>query len=47
MTTLLLFGLLCSLFLHFLTSLIKRILWLKCFSTEKRQAEDLAGEQGL
>ena len=50
MTKLLLFGFLVlvllvfldgfPLFLHFLTSLIKPILWLK-FSTDKRQAEDM------
>ena len=38
----------CSMFLHFLTSLIKLIFWLKFFfPTDKRQAEDMAGGQGL
>ena len=32
-----------SLFLHFLTSLIKLILWLG-FSTNQRQAEDMVGK---
>ena len=44
MTELLLFSLVgLSLFLHFLTSLIKLILWLKFF-TDKRQAEDMGGK---
>ena len=32
-----------SLFLHFLTSLIKLILWLKFF-TDRRQGEDMGGQ---
>ena len=49
-TKLLLFGLLCLL-LHFLTSLVKLILWLKCFffffPTDKSQVEDMGwGRQG-
>ena len=44
MTKLLLFDCF-PLFLHFLTSLMKLILWLKFF-TDKRQAEDMGGVGG-